>query len=114
MMKKFILILISSFMFLTHQAQEMTEIVNQSTNKSLHILPRYFNDNRIVSNTSDIETKCELYIFSSTNGRNVLSKQLQIESSFYKVPTNSLKKGEYIYFIVENNKPIARGTFIKS
>ena len=43
-----------------------------------------------------------------------MSQLLNIHENNYKISTIKLKKGENVYFIVENNIPIIRGTFIKS
>lgn len=112
-MKKLIIIFIISILYVTSYAQEAAQVTEAKYEKSFSLMPRYFNDNIIVSNNTIYEKKCELYVFS-TNGKNVLSQLLYIDTNNYKVPTKSLKKGEYIYFIVENNIPIARGTFTKS
>jgi len=114
-MKKVLIFILFTCSVLLINAQELVQTtIEKKTDNSFCLLPRYFNDNIIVTNNTMLEKTCELYIFSSSSGKNVMSQLLNIHENNYKISTIKLKKGEYVYFIVENNIPIIRGTFIKS
>lgn len=113
-MKKIILFITFICVTTIVNAQQFAQSTKTKSSQSFSILPRYFNDNIILTNIATQEKSCELYIFSTKNGKTVISQFLTIQDYNYKISTNKLRKGEYVYFIVENNVPIFRGTFIKS
>lgn len=96
------------------QAQESSLTANQEKSSSQLILPRYFNDKFIVNHTnSSSNNTYRLHIYS-IDGKNVCSQEITLNNEEFIFYTNKLKTGNYIYFIVENNKPIIKGEFTKS
>lgn len=81
---------------------------------SIKILPRFFNNKLIIDSNSQFDNQtCVLHVFSA-DGSNVLNQTIDLSKGQFIYYTNLYKNGEFIYYIMVNDKIIVRGSFIKS
>ena len=106
-----LLVLLTSIAIQAHDEIPNETVLATSSYES-KVLPRFFNDKIIVETKSIPEgTNAQLHIYNGA-GKVVLTQRFTVVDE-YVYFTNILEKGSYVYYIVIDNIPVAKGSFIK-
>lgn len=94
-------------------AGEFEELKQQELEETeVKVMPRFFIDRLLIKTDEPSSNDYTLIVFTN-RGQRVGQYPLNLSSGFCAHFTHDLPKGEYAYFIRENNKLVVRGTFVK-